>query len=113
MAGCQGVEGDGIQSHADAAVESLDGAIQTSDAATVTADAGPVDAGARDAGSRQVPIFLASGHMARTIISCDDGKTWVANHSDADLLRCFYPNGNPDGGDANCDHNEGSAHGLV
>lgn len=77
-------------------------------------DAGSAaDAGVRDAGPRMVPIFVATGHMARSIISCDDGRSWVANQSDADLLRCFYADGNPDGGDTNCDHNEGANHGLI
>jgi hypothetical protein len=33
-------------------------------------------------------MFIASGHGARTITSCDDGKTWIANH--------FYENRNED-----------------
>jgi hypothetical protein len=27
-----------------------------------------------------VPMFVASGYGARTITSCDDGKTWIADH---------------------------------
>jgi hypothetical protein len=48
-------------------------------------DAGPADAG------NFVPLFVAQGMMGRTTISCDDGETWVANHSwdlDADPLVC-------------------------
>ncbi len=74
---------------------------------------GPGDASGRDGGPRMVPIFVATGHMARSIISCDEGRSWVANQSDADLLRCFAADGNPDGGDTNCDHNEGANHGLI
>ncbi|MDZ4697982.1 MAG: hypothetical protein SGI86_22815 [Deltaproteobacteria bacterium] len=29
----------------------------------------------------KVPMFVAAGHGARTITSCDDGRTWIANHS--------------------------------
>lgn len=39
----------------------------------------------------KVPIFIAQGTLGRTIISCDDGRTWVANHSwdvDGDALMC-------------------------
>ena len=39
----------------------------------------------------KVPIFIAQGDGGRTTISCDDGKTWVANHSwdiDADPILC-------------------------
>lgn len=35
-----------------------------------------------------VPMFVAAGHGGRTITSCDDGKTWIANHN--------YENGNAD-----------------
>lgn len=27
-----------------------------------------------------VPMFVASGYGARTLTSCDDGKTWIADH---------------------------------
>jgi len=50
-------------------------------------DAG-VDVGPKD---NRVPIFVAQGALGRTTISCDDGQTWVANHSwdlDADPLLC-------------------------
>ena len=29
----------------------------------------------------RVPAFVAVGHVGRTIMSCDDGLTWVENHS--------------------------------
>jgi hypothetical protein len=38
-----------------------------------------------------VPVFVAQGEVGRTTISCDDGKTWVGNHSwdvDADPFMC-------------------------
>src|SRR5437764_251180 len=40
-------------------------------------DAGPVDSGVPDAGSGKIPVFIAQGGEGRTIMSCDDGKTWV------------------------------------
>jgi hypothetical protein len=42
-----------------------------------------------DAAPAKAPIFVAQGSLGRTTISCDDGKTWAANHSwdiDADPL---------------------------
>jgi hypothetical protein len=29
----------------------------------------------------KVPMFVAAGHGARTVTSCDDGRTWIANHA--------------------------------
>lgn len=53
-----------------------------------------------------VPIFVAQGHVGRTMISCDRGKTWVANRSDDDSVVCFQ-NG------VDCDHNPGAANGIA
>jgi len=39
-------------------------------------------------------MFIAQGQVGRTIVSCDDGNTWVGNHSwdiDADPLMCSMP----------------------
>lgn len=33
-----------------------------------------------------VAMFVAGGYRGRTTISCDDGATWVANHSDDDSV---------------------------
>lgn len=33
-----------------------------------------------------IPIFVAGGYRGRTTISCDDGASWVANHSDDDSV---------------------------
>ncbi|HRI67830.1 MAG TPA: hypothetical protein PK156_26515 [Polyangium sp.] len=54
-----------------------------------------------------VAMFIAQGHMGRTIVSCDDGQTWVANRSDDDAYPCFS--------DANhdCDHNPGAGRGIT
>ena len=84
------------------------------------ADAGPAarpDASAaiRDAGlfydaGPTLDLFVATGHMGRSIVSGDDGRSWVADESDLDAFRCFRANGNPDGGSADCDHNEATCH---
>jgi len=46
-------------------------------------DGSLVDAGADDAGSAEdgVPMFVAQGHVGRTLVSCDDGRTWVGDRS--------------------------------
>ena len=53
-----------------------------------------------------VPMFVAQGHVGRTMISCDRGKTWVANRSDDDTAVCFENN-------FDCDHGPGAANGVV
>ncbi len=69
----------------------VDATTETTDAAAPGLDASvPVG---------KVPMFVAEGYFGRTIVSCDDGQTWVGNHSwdiDDDGLWC-----GPDGG-ANC-----------
>ncbi len=73
-------------------------------------DAGRPDAGVPDAGPALVPIFFAQGKLGRTTISCDDGKTWVANHSEVPDGRCWddtSPN------NIECDHHEWSSVGTL
>ena len=53
-----------------------------------------------------VPTFVAQGHLGRTTISCDDGKTWIHNASVDDGARCFE-NG------LDCDHTSGAGRGLA
>ena len=39
----------------------------------------------------KVPMLVAQGQLGRTMVSCDDGKTWKGNHSwdiDGDALMC-------------------------
>ncbi len=76
---------------------------------TGTDDTGTADTGTDDTGPppvTAVPVFLAQGHYGRTTISCDDGKTWVQNHSEDDAVRCFE-------GDIDCDHNAFAARGIA
>ncbi len=52
--------------------------------AGLTADSGlAADAGIAEAPDTgvTVPLFVAQGSMGRTIVSCDDGRTWVGDHS--------------------------------
>jgi hypothetical protein len=53
-----------------------------------------------------VPLFVAQGNLGRTTVSCDDGKTWVANHSDDDAAVCFT-------GGLDCDHSAGAGRGIT
>ncbi|MER2563686.1 MAG: hypothetical protein ABTQ32_23350 [Myxococcaceae bacterium] len=56
-------------------------------------------------------LFVAIGHVNRSIVSCDDGRTWVGNRSDNDDIRCFTSA--PDGGSSDCDHKYGSGRGVA
>jgi hypothetical protein len=54
-----------------------------------------------------VPMFIAQGMVGRTIVSCDDGKTWVANRSDDDTYPCFSDMVH------DCDHHAGAGRGIT
>lgn len=62
-----------------------------------------------DAGT--MGLFVAIGHVNRSIVSCDDGRTWVGNRSDNDDIRCFTSA--PDGGSSDCDHKYGAGRGVA
>jgi hypothetical protein len=93
-----------IDGGADSRVDPIDGAPMDS---TPGSDTTVTASDATDASDGLVPVFVAQGYMGRTIVSCDDGKTWVADASDDDAVRCFATGG-PD-----CDHNGGRAMGLA
>ena len=61
----------------------------------------PVSAG-------KVDVFMAFGKMGRTIMSCDDGVTWINDRSDDDAARCWTPGPT----NVDCDHNQYSSTGL-
>jgi len=77
-----------------------------------------VDAPLPDApgGSSTVGVFVASGHVGRTIVSCDDGRSWNHDQTEAfvdemgapypTITRCF------DSG-MDCDHHPGSTKGVI
>lgn len=64
-------------------------------------DGGPVDAGAplptvdagppHDAGIRSVDVLIAQGRLGRTMVSCDDGRTWLHDRDEAAGTRCGDP----------------------
>ncbi|MEZ4219799.1 MAG: hypothetical protein R3B13_02640 [Polyangiaceae bacterium] len=57
-------------------------------------------------GGNTVGMFVAQGHMGRTLRSCDDGETWIDDKSDDAAAKCFS-------GSVDCDHNAGAANGIV
>ncbi len=61
--------------------------------------------GSGTGGAAAQHVLIAQGHVGRTMLSCDDGQTWVADRSDDASLRC-------DAG-VDCDHHVGSATGLI
>lgn len=54
-------------------------------------------------------VFVASGDMGRTIMSCDGGLTWTHDQSDDDTVRCGVV-GDPNYKD--CDNSSKAAQGL-
>lgn len=54
-------------------------------------------------------VFMASGHVGRTLMSCDGGLTWINDRSDNPNTRCWV-DGNPNY--VECDHTVNSGRGL-
>jgi hypothetical protein len=95
IAGAGGTAGTSGSAGTGAAGAPIGGATGSTDAGSPdTAAAGTGAAGtggAVGAGAAKVPIFVAQGNLGRTTVSCDDGKTWVGNHSwdlEGDPLVC-------------------------
>lgn len=98
-----GYGGEGSSTSASSAGGGSSAETATATAAT-TGSSGTGGAGGAHPGL--VPMFVAQGHLGRTMISCDQGATWVANRSDDDAARCFA-NG------VDCDHSPGAANGVA
>ena len=57
----------------------------------------------------RVNAFMATGHVGRTVFSCDDGRTWIHDRSDNNSTRCWVD------GDPNyveCDHTVNAGRGV-
>lgn len=70
----------------------------------------PGSDGAVEAGPNGIETFVAIGYEGRTTVSCDDGKTWIANQADdekgdAGKVRCFSP--------LDCDHDGKAGRGIA
>ena len=74
-------------------------------------DGGPL--AHEDAGSSVIPMFVAQGHLGRTTISCDLGRSWAADQSDVGPLdRCWTTP--PEGGvQYECDHQPTAGRGIA
>lgn len=81
------------------------GAIADGSTGDATPGPSPTDAG--PPAPETVGVFVASGHAGRTIVSCDDGKTWRFDQSLDPNLRCFADAA------SDCDHHPGAARGLT
>lgn len=61
--------------------------------------------------SGSVPLFVAQGHAGRTLVSCDDGVTWVADRADLPdtTTRCW----SDDALEIDCDHDATAGRGMT
>lgn len=56
-----------------------------------------------------IPAFVAQGHVGRTMVSCDDGRSWVYDQSnDVGDRRCWTG-----ANELGCDHDGGAGRGLT
>jgi hypothetical protein len=101
---CNGRIGDAHDASSD--ITHLD--VHADDAVSDDADAAPdrADASSDVVYDGTVGMFVAQGYVGRTTISCDDGRTWVADRSDDPTLRCFADTM------SDCDHNGARGMGL-
>lgn len=99
-----GGDGGGGASATGATTSGEGGATATSTGSSTGSSTGQGGSGGAHPGL--IPIFVAQGHVGRTMISCDQGKSWVANRSDDDTVICFE-NG------VDCDHSPGAANGVT
>lgn len=58
---------------------------------------------------KMVDVIMYSGHLARTGMSCDDGRTWINDRSDNPTAQCWEAQSNY----LDCDHQPTSSHGLT
>lgn len=70
---------------------------------------GGASGGSSSSSDGLVPAFVAQGHMGRTVLSCDDGRTWIFDQSnDVGDGTCWSGTN-----EIECDHNEGAGRGLA
>lgn len=84
---------------------------ETPDAASQDASEGGVSPGheEEDSGTSspaRVGLFVAQGMLGRTLISCDEGRTWIHNQSMDDNAACDDPG-------MDCSHHAGASLGIV
>jgi hypothetical protein len=59
----------------------------------------------------KIDVFLAAGKLGRTVMSIDDGITWIHDKSDDDSARCWCEKNDPHY--VECDHDPRSFTGLA
>ncbi len=89
--------------------------VSTDVASDVSTDAsdGAIDVapdGEPDAGPEMRSAFALTGHLARVMLTCDGGETWVWNRSSDDDARCWDMLG---GSGPECDHHVESNNGVA
>jgi hypothetical protein len=101
----------------EAAAEDAGTATPTDDSATTTetasADSAPADSAIEDTApppATTVPMFLAIGKLGRSTVSCDDGRTWIADRSEVPDGVCWN-DASPK--NIECDHHAWSSVGLL
>jgi hypothetical protein len=93
-AGGSSAQGGGASGGQGGGAAAAGGGSSSSGGGAVSAGGGSASAGGGSGGggaSPKVPVFIAQGMVGRTTVSCDDGNTWVGNHSwdiDGDPLMC-------------------------
>lgn len=57
----------------------------------------------------KVAVLFAQGHVGRTLMSCDDGQSWIHDRSDNDAAVCYETTNS---NFVECDHSALSANGI-
>lgn len=99
VAGCSGEASDGSAFSAGGA-----GGVGTAGSSGTGGAVGGTGGQFIEPPSGSIPTFVAQGHAGRTIISCDDGRTWVADGSDEEWNYCS---------NNDCDHGSGAGRGIT
>lgn len=73
-------------------------------------DAGPVVDAALDAGTDAVAAFVLTGHLARRVLTCDGGESFVYDVSADEVAHCWDMSG---GTGPECDHHPTSNNGVA
>ncbi len=58
-------------------------------------------------------VFVAQGHVGRTVMSCDQGKTWINDRSNDQDARCWVTTAQAPQYYLECDHQPDSGGGIV
>jgi hypothetical protein len=104
---CEHDESARASAGADAGGAGPSGGSAPADGGADPGDGGDAGSGAAGSGGdtpARAEVLIAQGHVGRTMLSCDQGATWIHDRSDDAAVRCD---------DVDCDHHTGSAMGIV